>query len=204
MGAANPAARGVYISELTIIVPTYNERENVETLIDRLDAVLAGISWEVLFVDDDSPDGTAALIKEIGTRDPRVRCLLRIGRRGLSSACIDGMLTAESLYIAVMDADLQHDEAILPEMLTALKADSKEIVIGSRYIHRALRKLRGRSSGARRLSPGARHPPSSFRSSLPCVPEFPQGAKRYRGPGVSLPRLSPARRVAPTHAASRL
>lgn len=106
-------------------------------LINRLDAVLAEISWEVLFVDDDSPDGTATLIQEIGSRDPRVRCLLRIGRRGLSSAFIDGMLTAESPYSALMDGDLQHDEAILPEMLAALKTGNKEIVIGSRYMEGA-------------------------------------------------------------------
>ena len=102
-----------------------------------MDAALADISWEVLFVDDDSPDGTATLIQEIGDRDPRVGCLLRVGRRGLSSACIDGMSAAESPYLAVMDGDLQHDEAILPEMLAALKAGNKEIAIGSRYMEGA-------------------------------------------------------------------
>jgi dolichol-phosphate mannosyltransferase len=121
------------IAELTVIVPTYNERDNINELVDKLDAALEGISWEVLFVDDNSPDGTADLVRQIGIQDPRVRCLLRINRRGLSSACIEGMSMAESPYLAVMDADLQHDEAILSEMLEAVKSGSGDVAVGSRY-----------------------------------------------------------------------
>src|SRR5215469_15167511 len=100
---------------LSIVIPTFNERENVEDMVQRIDAALVGTSWEVLFVDDDSLDGTAELIRAISLRDPRVRCLHRIGRRGLSSACIEGILATSAPFIAVMDADLQHDERILPE-----------------------------------------------------------------------------------------
>lgn len=120
--------------ELAIVVPTYNERENVRPLVDRLSRTLQSVSWEVIFVDDDSRDGTAAVVRKIGLKDPRVRCLQRIGRRGLSSACIEGMLTTPSPFLAVMDGDLQHDEELLPKMLTLLRENDLDVVIGSRYI----------------------------------------------------------------------
>jgi dolichol-phosphate mannosyltransferase len=87
----------------------------------------------VLFVDDDSPDGTAETIREIAEADPRVRCLLRVGRRGLSTACIEGMLAASASTIAVMDADLQHDETILPRMLAEIEQGGADLVVGTRY-----------------------------------------------------------------------
>jgi dolichol-phosphate mannosyltransferase len=120
--------------ELSVIVPTFKEAGNVGPLIARLEAALAGISWDVLFVDDDSPDGTAALLAEMGREKPHVRCLKRVGRRGLSSACLEGFAATRSPFIAVMDADLQHDEALLPRMLALLKAGKVELVNGSRYI----------------------------------------------------------------------
>jgi len=119
--------------EVSIIVPTFNERENVAELIARLNVCLEGRSWEVIFVDDDSPDGTAALVRELGAADGRIRCLQRIGRRGLSSACIEGMLASCAPYLAVIDADMQHDERLLPQMLDALIRGEIDIVIGSRY-----------------------------------------------------------------------
>ena len=119
--------------ELSIVVPTFNERENVAVLIERLAACLEGRSWEVIFVDDDSPDGTANAVRERAAMDSRVRCIKRIGRRGLSSACVEGMLATSAPYIAVIDADLQHDERLLPKMLETLKQGDSEIVIGSRY-----------------------------------------------------------------------
>jgi len=119
---------------LSIVIPTFNERENVEDMVQRIDAALVGTSWEVLFVDDDSLDGTAELIRAISLRDPRVRCLHRIGRRGLSSACIEGILATSAPFIAVMDADLQHDERILPEMLRRLRNEGLDVVVGSRYV----------------------------------------------------------------------
>ena len=120
--------------ELTLVIPTLNERDNIGPLVDLLDAVLEAVSWEVIFVDDDSPDGTAERIHEIGRRDRRVRCLQRLGRRGLTTACIEGALAASATYIAVMDADMQHDENLLPQMLAMLKSGSADLVVGSRYV----------------------------------------------------------------------
>jgi len=120
--------------ELTIIVPTLNERGNVGVLVDRLSTVLQGHKWEIIFVDDDSPDGTADIVREIAMRDPHVRCLQRIGRRGLAGACIEGMLASCAPYLAIMDADLQHDENILPQMLRLLRDEGRDLVVGSRYL----------------------------------------------------------------------
>ena len=121
--------------QITIVIPTYNEKDNVKVLVEKLSSTLAGCSWEAIFVDDDSPDGTAEVVRDIARKDARVRCLQRIGRKGLSSACIEGMLSCSSDYMAVMDADMQHDEAILPKMLETLKGNSDlDIVIGSRYV----------------------------------------------------------------------
>ncbi len=92
--------------ELTLVIPTLNERENIAPLLERLELALAGTRWEVIFVDDDFRDGTPEEVREIGRIDPRVRCLQRIGRRGLSTACIEGILASTSPYVAVMDADL--------------------------------------------------------------------------------------------------
>ena len=120
--------------ELTVVVPSFNEIDNVEPLIERLHAALDGIEWEVIYVDDDSPDGTAAKVRELAQTDPRVRCIQRIGRRGLSTAVIEGMLASSAPYLAVIDADLQHDEKLLPRMLATLKLDGLDIVVGSRYV----------------------------------------------------------------------
>lgn len=128
------SSRSAMSAELTVVVPTFNERDNVELLIARLDAVLRGIEWEVLYVDDDSPDGTAAKVRELAQTDPRIRCLQRIGRRGLSTAVIEGMLASSAPYLAVIDADLQHDESLLPQMLAAIKAEDLDVVIGSRHV----------------------------------------------------------------------
>ena len=124
----------VRASELTIVVPTYDERDNVTPLVELIGAALPGVDWEVIFVDDDSADGTAALVRDTARRDPRVRCLQRIGRRGLSSACIEGVLASSSPFVAVMDADMQHDERLLPRMLEVLRREACDLVVGSRYI----------------------------------------------------------------------
>ena len=120
--------------ELAVIVPTLNERENVKRLIARLEDSLAGIEWEVVFVDDDSPDATAELCRQIGRGDRRVRVLQRIGRRGLASACIEGILATCAPYVAIIDGDLQHDETLIPRMLARLKSDNLDLVIGSRNV----------------------------------------------------------------------
>ncbi|WP_458097658.1 glycosyltransferase [Roseomonas sp. WA12] len=119
-------------AELTVVVPCYNEAANVAPMVERLAAVLDGLAWEVVFVDDDSPDGTAARVREIATADPRVRGLRRIGRRGLASAVTEGVLSSSAPFIAVIDGDLQHDEAILPAMLAAVR-NGAEVAVGSRH-----------------------------------------------------------------------
>jgi len=124
----------VITPELAIIVPTFNERENIRPLIGLVEAAMGRTVWELLVVDDDSPDGTASLVREIAREDPRVRCIQRIGRRGLSSACIEGFLATSAPFVAVMDADLQHDERLLPEMLKALHDQSLDLAVASRYI----------------------------------------------------------------------
>ena len=119
---------------LSIIVPTFNEAGNIVELIRRIDASLVGASWEVLVVDDDSADGTADLVLQLGRNDERIRCLRRVGRRGLSSACLEGMALARAKYYAVMDADLQHDERLLPAMLKSISTEDADLVVGSRYV----------------------------------------------------------------------
>jgi dolichol-phosphate mannosyltransferase len=121
--------------DLAIVIPTFNEKANVPVLIARLDQALTGISWEAIFVDDDSPDGTAEAAREIARIDRRVRVIQRIGRRGLATACIEGMCATAAPAVAVIDGDLQHDETILPDMLAALRSDpSLDIVVGSRFV----------------------------------------------------------------------
>ncbi|MFZ1110427.1 MAG: glycosyltransferase family 2 protein [Rhodomicrobium sp.] len=114
-------------------MPTFNERGNVIPLLEKLDAALTGVAWEVVFVDDDSRDGTAAAIVERCRADPRVRLIRRIGRRGLSSAVVEGILSTSTPFVAVIDADMQHDERLLKEMLTPLRAGEADLSVGTRY-----------------------------------------------------------------------
>lgn len=120
--------------ELTVVVPTFNEAGNLAAVHAQLEQALAGVDWEVIFVDDDSPDGTAEQARAMAQADRRVRCVQRIGRRGLASACIEGMLASSAPYLAVMDGDLQHDPALLPAMLERLRGGGLDIVIGSRHL----------------------------------------------------------------------
>ena len=121
--------------EIAVVIPTFNEKANVPTLIAKLDQALAGRRWEAIFVDDDSPDGTAEAARELGRLDPRVRVIHRIGRRGLSSACIEGMCATAAPVVAVIDGDLQHDETLLPAMLDLLQRDADlDLVVGSRFV----------------------------------------------------------------------
>ncbi|MEH2533117.1 dolichol-phosphate mannosyltransferase [Bradyrhizobium sp. AZCC 1588] len=131
-GPETPSQAG--LPELSVVVPTFNERDNVTVLYRRLEATLAGIAWEVVFVDDNSPDGTWEVVRGLARKDSRVRCIRRIGRRGLSGACIEGILASSAPYAAVIDADLQHDEAQLPKMVALLRSGEAELVVGSRYI----------------------------------------------------------------------
>jgi dolichol-phosphate mannosyltransferase len=124
--------------QLTIVVPTRNEHDNVRPLYDALCRVMHGIDWEVIFVDDDSTDATAEAVCRLANSDRRVRCMQRIGRRGLASACVEGILASSAPYVAVMDADLQHDEQLLPRMLEILITEPHvDAVVGSRYVEHA-------------------------------------------------------------------
>ena len=120
--------------ELTVVVPTFNEAGNLLALASEVEQALAGIDWELLIVDDDSPDGTADRARELAQGNSRLRCVQRIGRRGVASACIEGMLASSAPYVAVMDGDLQHDPALLRPMLDALRGGRIDIVIGSRHV----------------------------------------------------------------------
>jgi dolichol-phosphate mannosyltransferase len=118
--------------DLGLVLPTYNECDNIPLVVAQLTEVLEGLAWEAIFVDDDSPDGTADVVAAIARRDRRIRLIHRIGRRGLSSACIEGMMSTTAPVIAVMDADLQHDAGILRRMLERLRQDSLDVVVGTR------------------------------------------------------------------------
>jgi dolichol-phosphate mannosyltransferase len=130
--ALGPQAQGSL--QLSVVVPTFNERDNVTKLFHRLQTALTGVAWEVIFVDDNSPDGTWNVVRGLAQQDSRARCIRRIGRRGLSGACIEGILASSSPYAAVIDADLQHDETQLVKMLALLRNGQAELVVGSRYV----------------------------------------------------------------------
>lgn len=146
--------------ELAVIIPTFNERPNILPLLERLGLALDGIDWEAIFVDDNSPDGTALAARAAAQDDRRVRVIRRIGRRGLAGACIEGMLSTSARVVAVIDADLQHDETCLPAMLSILRRDEADLVIASRYLAtgNATAGLSGlRLAGSRAATSLARH-----------------------------------------------
>ncbi len=132
-GQAAPASVSAAAAELVVVIPTLNERDHVPLVVERLNRVLAGLAWEAIFVDDDSPDGTADVVRAIARRQGNIRCLHRIGRRGLASAAIEGILASAAPYAAVMDGDLQHDESLLPAMLAKIKSERLDIIVASRY-----------------------------------------------------------------------
>ena len=119
--------------ELAIVLPTLNERANIAPMVARLEQALGASGWEAVFVDDNSGDGTAELIREIARTDPRIRVIQRIGRRGLASAAIEGMCATAAPFVAVMDADHQHDPALLREMLAAVKSGDYDLAYASRF-----------------------------------------------------------------------
>lgn len=121
-------------AELAIVVPTFNESRNVPLLVEALRTALGDIRWEVVFVDDNSPDGTAHRARALALEDYRVRVVHRFDRRGLASACVEGILATSAPYVAVMDGDMQHDETILRDMLARLRRGDVDLVVGSRYV----------------------------------------------------------------------
>jgi len=138
------------VPRLSIVIPCLNERENINILYERLFASLGSEGWEVIFVDDDSTDGTRDAISQLARRDPRIRLIQRIGRRGLSSAVVEGMLSSTADMIAVMDCDLQHDERILTNMARFIQCGKADLVVASRYrealTHDGFDRNRGRIS----------------------------------------------------------
>lgn len=120
--------------DVSLILPARNEAANIANAISKASEVLSDYNFEIIVVDDDSPDGTADIVRQIAARNFRVRCLHRIGRRGLASACIEGALAASGRVIAIMDADLQHDEGILPELVSSIIDSRADLAIGTRYV----------------------------------------------------------------------
>lgn len=120
--------------DLAVIVPTFDEVENVEEITERISTALGPLHHEIIFVDDHSPDGTADAVRHLALTRSHVRCLERIGRRGLSSAVIEGIMATSAPVAAVIDGDLQHDETKLVAMLDLLRQSKADMVVGSRYI----------------------------------------------------------------------
>ncbi len=120
--------------QISIIIPCYNEKDNIVPLFKALEKVLREWHWEAIFVDDNSPDGTIEEIHKLAKQDARIRGVLRIRKRGLSSAVIDGVLTSSADCIAIIDADMQHDETRLPLMLHAVMNEHYDFAVGSRHI----------------------------------------------------------------------
>lgn len=120
--------------ELSLVIPTFNERSNIAPLTAAVTRALEGVSWEIVFVDDDSPDGTCEEIAAVARQGAPIRSIRRVGRRGLASAVVEGAMSARGEIIGVMDADMQHDESLLPRMLAALKVPGVDLVVGSRHV----------------------------------------------------------------------
>ncbi len=142
--------------ELSVVVPVYNERANIPLLVSRLSTALAGISYEVVFVDDFSPDGTAEAVRVAAAGDARCRLINRCGQRGLSGAAVQGMLSAQAPLVAVIDADLQHDETLLPRMKAALESGPADLAVATRYA----------AGGSGESLGGTRHALSAFGGQL--------------------------------------
>lgn len=119
--------------ELSIILPAFNEAKNIGPIVDKIGAAMGDTPHEIIVVDDDSPDGTAHVTRDLARALPHVRCVRRVNRRGLSGACLEGMMAANAPVVAVMDADMQHDETRLPMMLAEIEGGA-DLVIGSRYV----------------------------------------------------------------------
>ncbi|MDB5724112.1 MAG: dolichol monophosphate mannose synthase, partial [Novosphingobium sp.] len=130
--------------QLAIVLPTFNERGNLRSMVQRIDQALDGIAWEVIVVDDNSPDGTSDEARALSLEDPRIRVIHRINRRGLASAAIEGMLSTAAPVVAVMDADHQHDPALLPQMLAAVNSGDYDLAYASRFCDGASTEAWGR------------------------------------------------------------
>ena len=138
LAAPAPAPRGgvrsTVVPTLSIVAPAYNERSNIRPLVEAIAAAMGDTAWELIVVDDDSPDGTAEEVVAVARDGFPCRCIRRVGRRGLASAVVEGVLASGATYVAVIDADMQHDERVLPRMLALLQDGRTDLVIGSRHV----------------------------------------------------------------------
>jgi dolichol-phosphate mannosyltransferase len=141
IGVATMAVKGARVAPvvetagyaLAVIVPTFNEADNVAGIVASLDSALAGIRYEILFVDDWSQDGTADRIATLALGRPDIRVIRRFDRRGLSTAVIEGMMATMAPVVAVIDGDGQHDERLLPRLFALVQNGAADVAIGSRY-----------------------------------------------------------------------
>lgn len=115
-----------------MVVPVLNERANVAAVARQVGDALAGLDWELIFVDDDSADGTADAVRELAAADRRIRLVLRVADPGLSNSCIQGMLSSCADVLCVMDGDGQHDPANIPRMLDMLEREPADLVSACR------------------------------------------------------------------------
>ncbi len=122
------------LERLSIVLPTYNERENIIPLLGQLLTCTNDYELEILVVDDDSTDGTTQLVKDLSSRDRRIRLIHRVGRSGLASAIKEGLMVATGDFIAVMDSDGQHEPKAVINALNKLRKDNFNLVVGSRFL----------------------------------------------------------------------
>jgi dolichol-phosphate mannosyltransferase len=127
--------RGMQPVEVSLVIPTYNERANIAPLLAELNDSLVGTTWEALFVDD-STDGTDEVVATIAAEDPRVRVLHRpVNRGGLAGAVVEGLAQMHGTYVCVLDADLQHPPSHVAMLLAEVRRTDADLVIASRYIN---------------------------------------------------------------------
>ncbi|MFC1912035.1 glycosyltransferase [Chloroflexota bacterium] len=117
---------------ISIIVPTYNEADSITPLVEKLHAALAGYNYEIIFVDDDSQDGTGTIASGLSARYP-VKLMVRKGKKGLASAVVDGLQQVSNDIVGVMDADLQHPPEAVPALVREIE-NGADVAIGSRYV----------------------------------------------------------------------
>jgi len=122
---------------VTIVVPTYNEAENIGRLIREITKSMENSGYkdnfEILVVDDDSPDGTCLEVRRLAEKDRRIRCLLRRNKKGLATAILRGIHWARGEYVVVMDADFQHPPEVVPKLVETAIRTGADIVVASRY-----------------------------------------------------------------------
>ncbi|MBK6868864.1 MAG: glycosyltransferase [Burkholderiales bacterium] len=173
--------------KLSIIVPTFNERDNILILVSRIEALMLDISYEIIFVDDDSADETWSVVDRLARVEPTVRRIRRIGRRGLASAVIEGCLSSSADLLIVMDADLQHDEKMIPEIVARL-SDDADIVVVSRDFQKRLQGLSPLRQRISRLANYLLQPLLSYKVMDPMSGFFGIRGTRF---GELAPKLSP-------------